>query len=281
MGALARLEKWTKPFWITVGFALIGAVGVLDLLTGYELAFSLFYLLPISLVAWFAGLRLGLLSSLISAFVWLVADVTAGSSYSGAFIYAWNTLVRLLIFVIAASLLSALKGALERERALARTDYLTGAANSRFFYDLVQMEIDRLERYGRPFTMAYIDIDDFKAINDQYGHSVGDQVLRRLVESSEKLIRKTDVLARLGGDEFALLLPETGQEAARITIEKMKGALTTEMQRCKWPVTFSIGVLTCTVAPGTADELVKMTDEAMYSVKRNGKNAIGYSTFAG
>jgi diguanylate cyclase (GGDEF)-like protein len=101
------------------------------------------------------------------------------------------------------------------------------------------------------------------------------------VESSEKLIRKTDVLARLGGDEFALLLPETGQEAARVIVDKMEGALSMEMQRCKWPVTFSIGVLTCTAAPRTADELVKMTDETMYSAKRNGKNATEYSTFEG
>jgi diguanylate cyclase (GGDEF)-like protein len=153
--------------------------------------------------------------------------------------------------------------------------------NSRFFYGLLQIEINRLDRYGRPFTMAYIDIDDFKAVNDRYGHSVGDQVLCRLVESSQKLIRKTDVLARLGGDEFALLLPETNQEAARVAIEKMGRALSMEMERSQWPVTFSIGVLTCTGAPRTADELVKMADEAMYSVKRNLKNGIEYSSFAG
>jgi len=278
---LAGLEKRSKFFWTMAGFALIGGVGILDFLTGYELAFSLFYLIPISLVVWLASQRLGILASLASASVWFTADIAAGNFYSHPFLYAWNTFIRLSFFVITAYLLSTLKRALEYEKESARTDYLTGAANSRLFYDLVQMEIGRFKRYERPFTLANIDLDNFKTVNDQFGHSVGDKVLRAAVCSARKYLRKTDVVARLGGDEFALLLPETDQESARVALAKIQNGLLEEMQQGNWPITFSIGVLTCSAAPDTTDELVRMTDELMYAAKRDGKNAVKYSTYTG
>jgi diguanylate cyclase (GGDEF)-like protein len=279
MNFLAKFEKLSKPFLVITGFALIGGVGVLDFLTGYELAFSLFYLFPVSLLAWLVSQRLGVLASFVSACVWLTADVAAGSSYSHPFIYAWNTLIRLSIFVITALLLATIKRTLKIEKNLARTDYLTGAANSLCFYDLLQMEIDRSQRYRHPFTLAYIDLDNFKVVNDQFGHSVGDQVLCAVVSAARKYLRKTDVIARLGGDEFALLLPETDQEAARVAVAKIQGGLLQAMQQNNWPTTFSIGVLTCCAVPDTTDELVRMTDELMYAVKRDKKNAIKYSTY--
>jgi diguanylate cyclase (GGDEF)-like protein len=277
----ARFEKLSKLFWTAAGVALLASVGILDFLTGYELAFSLFYLIPVSLVTWFASRRLGMLLALASAVVWLTADVTAGNFYSAPFIYAWNGLIRLGFFVITVLLLSTVKKTLERERESARTDYLTGAANARLFYDLVQMEIGRFQRYARPFTLANIDLDNFKAVNDRFGHPVGDQVLRAVVSSAREYLRRTDVLARLGGDEFALLLPETDQQSARVVVAKIQKGLLAGMRRNHWPVTFSIGVLTCSAAPQTTDELVRLTDELMYSVKRSGKDAIRYSAYAG
>lgn len=276
---LASLEKRNRTFWTIAGFALIGGVGVLDFLTGYELAFSLFYLIPVSLLAWLVSQRLGIVASVASACVWLAADVAAGSSYSKPFIYVWNTFIRLSFFIITAYLLATLRRALEYEKESARTDYLTGAANSRLFYDLVQMEIGRFQRYERPFTIVNFDLDNFKAVNDRFGHSVGDQVLRSVVSSAKNFLRKTDMIARLGGDEFALLLPETGQESASVVLAKIQGGLREEMRQSNWPITFSIGVLTCNAAPPSLDEVVRMTDDLMYSVKRKGKNAIRYSTY--
>jgi diguanylate cyclase (GGDEF)-like protein len=129
--------------------------------------------------------------------------------------------------------------------------------------------------------LAYIDLDNFKIMNDQFGHSVGDQVLRTVVSSARKYLRKTDVVARLGGDEFALLMPETDQESARIALSKIQSGLLEEMRQSHWPITFSIGVLTCMATPQTTDALVSLADELMYSVKRNGKNAIKYSSYTG
>jgi diguanylate cyclase (GGDEF)-like protein len=276
-----KLKKPSNSLWTIAGLALIGGLGFLDFLTGYELAFSLFYLIPVSLVAWQTNQRLGIFAAVVSALVWFAADVGAGNFYSHPFIYAWNTIIRLSFFVIPVLLLSILKKTLEHEKDLARTDYLTGAANSRLFYDLLQMEIDRFQRFGRIFTLAYVDLDNFKNVNDQFGHLAGDDVLRTVASSAQKNLRKTDIVARLGGDEFAVLLPETDQKSARIAFAKMQSALLKEMRRHHWPITFSIGVLTCSAALVSTDELVNIADELMYDVKREGKNRIKYSTYAG
>ena len=176
---------------------------------------------------------------------------------------------------------AALKRAMEREKELARTDFLTGAHNARHFHDLVQQEIDRFQRYERPFTIAFLDLDNFKTVNDLFGHGMGDKVLCAVVQRVSSRLRKTDVVSRLGGDEFACLLTETGREAAQAIIAEIHRDLLIEMQGQDWPVTFSIGVLTCFNTPQTADELIKMADNLMYSVKKNGKNAVSYSVYTG
>ena len=281
MNLLENLERQSKPLIISLGFLLVFIVGICDFLSGYEIAFSLFYVIPISLVTWFTGRWPGIMISLVSAIVWLWADIAVGNCYSSLFIHSWNVFVRLSFFIIITSLLSALRRAMEHERELSRMDSLTGAVNSRFFYELAQMEIERLQRYKHLFTMAYIDLDNFKPVNDQFGHGTGDHALRVVVNFISRNIRKTDVVARLGGDEFALLLPETSQESARVILLKIQNGLLEEMRKHNWPITFSIGVLTCITAPPTTDELVRIADELMYSVKHEGKNAVKYSIHAG
>jgi diguanylate cyclase (GGDEF)-like protein len=276
LSILDTLEKSSPPLKRFLGFAIIGVIGTLDILTGYEMAFSLFYVMPISLAGWLMGRKSGLLSSLLSTLVWLLTDLS-GHIYEGPAVPIWNTLVRLSFFSLVGLLLSALRSSVEHEKVLARTDYLTGVVNLRFFLELLQKEIDRSLRYLHPFTVVYVDLDNFKTVNDQFGHVVGDEVLRSLVTYITTHVRKTDVVARLGGDEFALLLPETTQESARIALTKLRDSLLEEMQRNSWPITFSVGVLTCTAPPVKADELVRMADELMYSVKSGGKNAIVYS----
>lgn len=281
MNFLDLLERQSKLPLAVAGFLLIGVIGVIDLLTGNEIGFSVFYVLPISLITWLAGRRLGLAASATSAVVWLSADLVTRDVYSHALIPFWNTLIRLTFFIIITLLLSALTRALRRENELARVDHLTGAANSRFFHFLAQREIDRCQRYRHPFTLAYIDLDNFKAVNDRFGHSVGDRVLSAVVASIKNQVRKTDLVARLGGDEFVVLLPETGEDAARLAISKIADQLGKEMRENDWPVSFSIGALTCIAAPPSTDALVKMADELMYAVKGDNKNATRYASYAG
>jgi diguanylate cyclase (GGDEF)-like protein len=277
---LEYLTKRNSFFWIITGFIFVIAIGTFDTLTGHELSFSLFYLIPIVLVTWFSGRNSGLAISVVSAVMWFVADMLAGQSYSQPAIRYWNAATRLGFFVVVTLLLPALK-ALEREKGLARTDYLTGVANRRYFFEVAQTELERSQRYEHPFTIIYLDLDGFKTVNDQWNHKTGDRLLCAVVNQAKRQLRNTDVIARLGGDEFVMLLPETDQDAAQIAVPKIQNVLMNEMRRNKWPVTFSIGVLTYRNGPITTDELIKKADELMYSVKKNDKNAIAYAVYSG
>ena len=281
MKYLNVLEKQSTSLKFILGLVLIGIVGVLEFFTGYEVEFSLFYVLPVAFVTWFTNRSLGLIASLVSAGVWLGTDVASGHSYPHLFTPLWNTFIRLSFFVIITLLLSALRRAMEHEAQSARTYNLTGAVNTRAFYELLRREIDRLERYGHFFTLVYIDLDNFKIVNDQFGHVAGDQALQIVVDFIRGHIRRTDIVARLGGDEFALLLPETRQEVAHVVVTNLRIGLLEEMRQKQWPITFSIGVLTCQVVPPTVDALVYMADELMYLVKREGKDGIKASVYAG
>jgi diguanylate cyclase (GGDEF)-like protein len=123
-------------------------------------------------------------------------------------------------------------------------------------------------------TLAYIDCDNFKAINDCFGHQTGDNLLCSVANTLQKSIRVTDIVARLGGDEFAILLPETGYEQAEVVIRKIQKILLDVMQKNRWPITFSFGVVTFHSPPNTVDEIIKRSDALMYSAKQSGKNMI-------
>ena len=281
MNAIVSLENRSKSYWVMMGVILLALVGLLDYRTGYEISFSLFYLLPISLVVWFGGKRLGVTAAIVSALMELSIDVLTGDNYSQPVFYLWNAAIRFGFYIIVTLLLAELKLSREHDKDLIRTDYLTGAVSSRFFYDLLQKEINLFQRYNHPFTVAYVDIDDFKTINDQFGHITGDIVLRNAVTFAKNGLRKTDVVARVGGDEFAILLPETDEKAAQIVISKIKKKVIGEMRKSKWPVTFSIGIMTFNATPATTEELIKLVDDLMYKVKNNKKNAISYSVYKG
>ena len=257
-------------------------VGFLDYVTGPDIAFSIFYLVPIALSSWYLGKAYGAAFSSVCALSWLAADLASSAVHFHPLVPYWNAIVMLGFFLVFSMMLPALRTALEHERALARTDYLTNAANSRFFEEAAAAEIVRASRYRHPFTVGYIDLDNFKTINDRYGHAVGDQLLEAVSASIRANLRQSDVLARLGGDEFAVLLPETGDEAAgRMIFGKIRDNLLQEMNRRGWPVTFSIGVAIYLTPPGTVDEMIMNPDGLMYSVKKNGKNAIKVRVYGG
>ena len=274
-------EKRSNLFWGSMGVLSVIVLGIIDYLTGYELSFSLFYLAPISLIAWYKSKRYGLVISAVSAIVWFLADFLSGSRYSIPSLYVWNTLIRLGFFLVVNLLFSALRKAYDANQELARMDYVTGAVSVGYFYNLAKIEIGRSVRYGRPFTFAYIDMDNFKAINDSMGHSTGDQVLRVVTENVQRQIRNIDTFSRLGGDEFALLLPETDEEEARNVITRVFTNLSNEMLKNDWTVTFSIGVVIYRQPPKSVDEMVKLADSTMYSVKAGTKNGVAYHVYAG
>jgi diguanylate cyclase (GGDEF)-like protein len=273
------LDSVARRYWAPAAILLLGVVALTDYVTGNELSFSLFYLLPISVVAWYGDRQALPVTCSVGAAAWLLVEVLSGQQYSHILIFIWNAGIRFGLFAIVAGLLSNLRTELEGIRELARSDYLTGAVSPGYFYELLQREIDRCNRTEDPFTLAYLDLDDFKKINDQLGHPTGDEVLRRVVARAKGRLRKTDILARLGGDEYAILLPETDEKAARAVLPDVQQVINREMQANGWTLTVSVGAVTFASPPPTPNEGIRLVDQLMYSVKKSGKDSIRFSTF--
>lgn len=273
------LEDGHPIFWTAVGIGSIGLLGIIDTLTGNEITFSLFYMAPIVVVTWAVHQEAGLLMSLLSALTLLGAEIAAGQTYSGPTIYIWNTLIRAVFYIIVTYLVAELHKARREEQLAARTDFVTGAANARYFHELLQMEMNRIHRYPHPITVVYIDIDNFKLVNDLFGHRIGDEVLRNIAAELKSQLRRTDIVARVGGDEFALLLPSTHQPEAKVVISKVRTNLMETMKQRNWPVTLSMGAVTCVSPPHSPEQLLNMADELMYQVKNSTKNDVRFFTW--
>jgi diguanylate cyclase (GGDEF)-like protein len=266
----------SKTFHVALSFLIVLVLGVIDYETGEEISIAVFYLVPVALATWFVGRWAGVFTSCLSGATWLITDWVTGHIYSQLLVLYWNSIVTLAFFLAFTIALSAVKRALEAAERSARTEPLTGISNSRAFGEVLGREIDRARRYSHSISFAYIDLDDFKAVNDRFGHSVGDTLLQAVAHSIKKDIRETDTVARLGGDEFAILLPETGPKAARHFVERIRDGLCHDVQDSGWPVTFSIGVVTFMRPPIDVNEAIRIADSLMYSAKNSGKNTIKF-----
>jgi diguanylate cyclase (GGDEF)-like protein len=172
---------------------------------------------------------------------------------------------------------SLLKSLLVKEQELARIDPLTTVPNRRAFYEALDKERVRSLRYHRPLTIAYVDLDNFKKVNDCLGHAVGDELLVQVAAGLRSNLRASDYVARLGGDEFAVLLPETDATAAELVLRKLRLRLLEEMEAHRWQVTFSIGAATFLDPPDSLDVIIRMADETMYAIKAHGKDNVSVS----
>jgi diguanylate cyclase (GGDEF)-like protein len=268
--ALDRLNALSERESVLAGLLLLITVGTLDVLTGYQLAFSVFYLVPIVVVSWTGGQRAGLLLAGGAGLVWLGADLLGAPRYAHAVLPYWNATVRTAVFGFMVLVLTSFRS----ERMRGRTDPLTGLGNRKALFESATVELDRCRRYGHPLSLVYLDCDNFKRVNDSRGHAAGDSLLQAIARSLGEGIRASDLAARLGGDEFAVLLPEADEEAALAAAQKMRALLGTTAGSGAWDVTFSCGCVTFLSPPNSVDELVSVADELMYDAKRAGKNTL-------
>jgi len=273
------LSKLPQFLLISGASVMVLLVGILNHIVGPQLFYDTFYLIPIVLVTWFIGRWLGYIFSILSALAWMTVYLASGITYFGSGILYWNGVGRLFSFFILTAILSALKNILKQEKESSRIDFLTGLQNRKAFIELLSMEIDRHRRYEHPFTLVYLDLDNFKTVNDSFGHKTGDMILRSVARTIQENIRSTDAVARLGGDEFAILMPETGRNVAEAIMNRVRNITLKITQRCGWPVTLSIGVVIFKRSPSTVDETLQISDQLMYNAKNNGKNNIQYEVF--
>jgi len=275
----AFFRKIIKPLAIIGGGLLIIILGIADHLTGHVDTFSILYLVPILLVTWQTGLLFGISMAVLADITWWIDQSYIADTIPDYEISYYILVLRLGLFVLGAFLLFLQRKRLYREINSARTDSLTGASNSRFFIELIDYEIERCRRFKQPFSIAYMDIDNFKQINDTRGHKSGDELLQEVAKRIKANIRQSDVVIRIGGDEFSVFMPLTGTEQAYIAMNRVKKSLDEFTKAGNWPVSFSIGVLSVQTGKCKATELIDKADKLMYSVKKSGKNSIKFDLF--
>ncbi|MEO8739814.1 MAG: diguanylate cyclase [Casimicrobiaceae bacterium] len=195
--------------WTATALVAILVVGIIDYITGPEISFSVFYLLPVAIAAWLSGTRVAVGASVLAA----------------------------------------------------------------------EAEIARMRRYGQSLTLAYIDVDDFKRVNDSQGHAAGDRLLVDVGATIRRNLRATDVVVRYGGDEFVVLLPVTGQQEAHVAIHKLLAAVREAFADAVRPVTLSIGVVTCQSTPPSIDVLMENAYRLMYQSKTADKNSVCFAAY--
>jgi len=281
-GLLPRLVAWLDAQPRTQLFAssgiMVAALAGLTSAIGSEIALVVFYLAPISIAAYFVGRWQGRLVAILSALTWTTMEQALRPGelpLAAVFASGFN---RAVLFLVVAELFAALRDAFNHESQLARTDELTGLANTRAFSERAEQELLRARRYGRALSLLYIDLDGFKTINDSLGHAAGDVVLQRTAAALRESLRRTDVIARLGGDEFAVLLPETGTESTDIVIGKVRDTLGRALQGLGSGTTASIGAVTAEVAPTSVQILLERADRLTYASKGKGKNQVTHDT---
>jgi diguanylate cyclase (GGDEF)-like protein len=268
-----RVALWAEALLSVAGLA------ILDYLTGVGINLSILYLVPVIFATWFISQHAGAFIAILSVVTWATLDSIGGVPYGPA-IVTWNALVRLGLFVIVLWLVHTMKESRVREAALARTDSLTGVANGRSFSDRARFELASMRRNHTPLTMAYIDLDRFKHVNDTLGHAEGDRLLREVAGAIRSRLRATDMVARHGGDEFGVLFPGTDRAAAPAVLEALKEAVS-ETVDGSWDVSCTIGAVTFDMAPESVDFMVRSADELMYRGKRAGRGSIEHSVWPG
>ena len=206
-----------------------------------------------------------------------IADVVTGQQYSLPIIRYWNAMVRIGMFIVVSLLLPTLR-ALEREKAIARMDDLTGAANRRHLFEATQAEINRSQRYKHPFAIAFIDLDRFKSFNDAFGHAAGDTLLRELGAFIRAHLRGEDIACRYGGEEFTLILPDADLEQTRERAEQLRqGArhLTVlHHGQTLAAITLSLGVAAFPDNGLSVEEILSAADAALYDAKEGGRDRV-------
>lgn len=232
-------------------------------------------LIPIALIAWYVGGTIAVLTALLTGIAWITIDLHVGetSPVPRNFRYIANT-VDTVVLVLFAIVINALRRALDLTRELAQRDDLTDALNMRAFVERATTEISRTRRYSRSFTVATIDINQFREFLDRFGSKVGNELVKTMALQIPETIRSVDVLARVGTDTFCVLLPETGYDQAQIVLPRIQQRLQEKVQQCNWPATFSISAISWSKAPESVEDALEQLRKELGNSKSEAANVL-------
>lgn len=256
---------------------LIVAEVLLITFLNYELtdtyySLDVLYCLPVIQAARLSAIRAlrrsdTLLPDLIggfSAIVWSLAEAAISFTTFPVNALVLNIFTRSVTFTVIGRVVVKLW----REREYARKDMLTGLANRLELFERFDRERLRSERSGNPYSVLFIDIDQFKLLNDTHGHHVGDDALQKLANLLRGNSRKVDTVARIGGDEFALLFPETDEQSCEMLVNRIKLESDKMFQNMDWQISLSIGHVTTSGNKKSVNEILREADEKMYAIKK-------------
>jgi diguanylate cyclase (GGDEF)-like protein len=250
---------------------LLAAVAI-DYATSNEVSLAALYLFAILTASWNCGIVWGVTFAILALGCQIAMGLVQGNPYSARSFFFQSQANLFFGYCVAVFLTTQLRSLFEREHRTARIDLLTDVKNRQGFNEVLESEISRHLRNGASFCLAYVDCDNFKGVNDRFGHAEGDRLLEAVGHITSASVRRSDTVGRLGGDEFAVIFPETNQAEALAIEAKLRKALDKRTRpRPWWAVTFSIGIATFKTMPASADAAMAFVDQLMYRAKRSGK----------
>jgi len=261
-------------FWrLILIFTEIILITYLDYkVTGLYYSLGVLYCLPIIQAAHVSAIRalrrsdsrIPVLIGVLSALAWSVAEAAVVWPLFPIGALALNIFTRAITFTVLVRVMAKLF----KEREYSRKDALTGLANRMEFIERFEIERLRSERSGEPYSVLFIDIDQFKILNDALGHHTGDEALKALSGIFGENSRKLDTVSRIGGDEFVLLFPSTDEKTCQALIDRIALASEKKFRGQGWPISLSIGCVTEAGTKKSIEAILREADEKMYSVKK-------------
>lgn len=243
-------------------------IGVLRAKTDAEL--TSFALIPVLVITWVGGKWDGLIMSFLAVAVWFADDISSAQQFSNSLIVWANASTRFVTYTLVTILAAQIHLQFMKAYEYATADPLTGLQNRRAFLETGAQEVERSKRYAHPLTVIFLDLDNFKKLNDTKGHDAGDAALQAIAKALRNTLRSNDQITRLGGDEFAILLPEIGYDKAVEVGRKISVAINSALSDFP-PVTGSIGIAWFGEVDCTFPSMLKTADKLMYEVKASGK----------
>ena len=270
---MAPRDRLRRALRLIAWATLAAGVFVLNVRTGADLRLGILYVVPVLLAASYDGLGWGIAFALATALLRFGVGIDQLPLDTSLQVRLLNEAGYLTVVGVAIAGLSQLRRTQAQLELLATHDPLTTVLIARAFASQVAQELGRNRRYGRPLALIYLDLDDFKRVNDAHGHATGDAVLRLVADAMRSAVRQADFVGRLGGDEFGVLMPETDGSVAHSVANRLAGGIRTVFRGTP-SVTASIGVVAVTGTEAGSDDLLRKADQAMYEAKRAGKDRV-------
>jgi diguanylate cyclase (GGDEF)-like protein len=269
---LAKRTYW-QAWALVVSSTLV--VAALDFLTyDFELCIATLYVAPIAIACWYFGNREGIAVT-IAITIMATMKYPLWHAQPDLLIALYNGIARALAFALIAGIVLSLRRLYERVHYLAHRDRMTGVLNKMAFHEEFEKALKSARQKTASLLLTYIDIDGFKAVNDQHGHEAGDTILLEFTRGVAEQLRGTDRVGRLGGDEFATISTLGPDEDPHSLASVLHRRLTANLSKARVPVTCSMGAIivphTCTL---DRNHLMQEADRLMYRAKRSGKNAV-------